>query len=212
MQFLWIALGLISLRVNVVSTIKDLPCNFFDSINITEGNRHENGSFTFNGIEYTNGLYAEVDYIVPIAENPGKKESVDPHFRGCLCNLTTCIRLCCPPGQVSDGDTCYSNDLAKNIESMIYNGNNLSGVLLDKHFGYVHDKFCTNDGLYPLDNYSILAVSFSLFRKDLHLFTNFNSYSFRPVIFAQLMKIVTIDCAALKLSITKKTIVYNWKR
>lgn len=48
----------------VFSRSAELPCNFFDSVNITDGHKLNNQSIIFEGIEYPKWQYAEFDYII----------------------------------------------------------------------------------------------------------------------------------------------------
>lgn len=68
-----------------------LPCYFFDSINITDGIQQPNGSIQFDGIDFPHKQYAVLNYII----DNGERKACNPHFRGCLCNIKPCFRLCC---------------------------------------------------------------------------------------------------------------------
>lgn len=72
---------------NAVLSTQKLPCAFLDSTNITAGLRHENGSISFDGVEYPSNLYAEVDYVIETNENGSKNVQVEHHIRGCLCEI-----------------------------------------------------------------------------------------------------------------------------
>lgn len=139
----------------------DLPCEFLESINITAGVRHTNKSIVYQGVEYPKNQYAEVNYIL---ENGSEKIPTTPYFRGCLCNIKKCIRLCCPYGQIVDitikvGKKCRVHESAKNFETEIQHENNqVSTVALDDHFSYVDDRPCKS--FYEAEEYRILHVSF----------------------------------------------------
>lgn len=141
LQFLWI---------KAFVNGRELPCDFFDSIDISAGIHHLNKSITFNGIEYLEQNYAEINYML----NDGNKPIiVKPYARGCSCNIRPCIRLCCPYGSIldtlkfSDGTQkieCRKHAAGWNLKSEIIYGNNETTVLkLDQHFAFV-DRLCQN--------------------------------------------------------------------
>lgn len=137
---------LISMNWGVTaSIITQLPCDFQDSINITDGLPGPNDSVQFNGIIFPNGQYAEIDYIVV---NETKRTTVNAHWRGCPCNIKNCIRLCCPPEKVFDSKLgikafgehvkCVNNDKAKNVEiEMRMENDQTLKVNLNEEFSYV---------------------------------------------------------------------------
>lgn len=141
-----IFVGLILFLDCVFINGRSLPCNFIDSIDISGGNLQSNRSIFFNEIEFSEENYAEVNYIL---RNGTTSTIVKPYFRGCPCNIKTCIRLCCPFGSfafnlTSNGEfTCSKNETAKNIKSQIlYENNNRTEILnLPKHFSFI-DRAC----------------------------------------------------------------------
>lgn len=127
------------------SIIKDLQCDFHDSVNISDGLPSKNDSIEFNGIIFPRDQYAEIDYILV---NGTEFVSVNSHFRGCPCNIKRCLRYCCPPEKVYDpkfgikaiGERyeCANNDKALNIMYDIRKENNqMENVNLNKEFSYV---------------------------------------------------------------------------
>lgn len=129
----------------IASIIPDLPCDFHDSINITDGLLDADDSIHFNGITFPRGQYTEMDYILV---NGTEYTAVNSHIRGCPCNVKTCIRLCCPPEKVYDKKfgikkiderfQCANNDKAQNLEIEIRMGNNqMEKVNLNEKFSYV---------------------------------------------------------------------------
>ncbi|XP_055320433.1 G-protein coupled receptor Mth2-like isoform X2 [Sitodiplosis mosellana] len=124
---------------------KELPCHFYDSINITDGASHSNGSITFNGLEFPFNQYAKIVYSM---ENGTKPIKVKPYIRGCLCNIRPCLRLCCPYGSFVNENTtelgvaCHKNEAAKNIQSQIIDDNNQTNIVnLNEHFAYI-ERIC----------------------------------------------------------------------
>lgn len=137
---------LISLNWSSATAINaGLPCNFHDSINITDGLPGPDNSIEFNGITFQRGHYAEIDYILL---NGTERSPVSKHRRGCPCKVKTCIRLCCSPGKIFDSKLgkkefgelfkCVNNENAKNVEFEIRTKNNeMKRVNLNDEFSYV---------------------------------------------------------------------------
>lgn len=139
----------------------DLPCNFLDSVNITDGVRLKNNRILYNGVEYPQNQYAKVNYTL---KNGNISEPSEPYIRGCLCNIKRCIRLCCPYGQFVDtsikvGKKCRVDEAAKNFESEIEETDGkISKIMFDDHFGYVDDRPCPQ--FFSIEhNYTLLHVS-----------------------------------------------------
>lgn len=144
----------------VFSRPTEFPCNFFDSVNITDGRKLKNQSIIFDGIEYPKWQYAEFDYII---NNGIDRSSVHPHIRGCLCNRKPCLRLCCPLGTFSTAkngrEECRPNDRARELEGEILDRNNKTEhVKFDQVLSIVDDMPCR--GVFSADGeYRITRVS-----------------------------------------------------
>lgn len=142
----FVVIGFVLNRCSGLSFRSDvLPCDFQDSMNITNGILQSDGAIIFNGTKYSKEQFAEIDYIVV---NESKREAVEPHFRGCPCNVRPCIRLCCPLGQFIDNKTlrpglilqqipCYNHPRAKDYQSEVFDQNHQSEVVkLDDRFSF----------------------------------------------------------------------------
>ena len=73
-----------------------LPCDFYQSVNITDGFKHGNGSISYNGQMFPSGSYGYTDKIVLYDR---MEEEVEEHIRGCICGLENskpCVPFCCP--------------------------------------------------------------------------------------------------------------------
>lgn len=86
---LLIGIGLLN-GYYVIATSNELPCQFIDSIDISEGALQPNQSIVYDGVEFTPADYAEVDYDLI---NGVERISTQPYARGCLCNRKPCIRV-----------------------------------------------------------------------------------------------------------------------
>lgn len=148
----------------------NLPCDLRDSINITMGTLHPNKSYTFNGIEFPLGEYAKLNYTLNIITS--QVVTVPPYIRGCLCNVKSCVRFCCPYGTYlllkDNGGECRKHEAAKNIEGEIVDGNNdTQRIKFHQHFGIVHKFPCKN--LYiPGEQFKITHVSVTFNRPKKH--------------------------------------------
>lgn len=143
--------------VGWTSAIKDLPCHFFDSKNITGGIKQSDDSIIFDGIIYPNDQYATVNYEL----NKGKNTVVTPYIRGCTCNIKPCLRLCCPLGKIHKKENgtmvCRDHEAARNFKSEVLHDNNETKILnLDDHFAYVDGHPCKT--MYIEDDYQITHV------------------------------------------------------
>lgn len=129
-------------EIDVDLISRGLQCDFRDSVNISDGVELPNGRILFDGIEYSDDQYSEIDYILA---NGFNRVHVDPHIRGCTCNLSPCLRLCCPHGSFVErmdfGEEvkCLENETAQNLVlEVLSEDEQISTLNLDHHFGYVN--------------------------------------------------------------------------
>lgn len=129
----------------VIAISKELPCQFLESINITDGALQSNQSIIYAGDEFTPADYAQVDYIL---DRGVVRISADTHIRGCLCNRKPCIRFCCPYGSSipargihNASRTCVSYDEANRLDAEILHQNNTKeSVKLGNRFSIVNNN------------------------------------------------------------------------
>lgn len=117
-----------------------LSCEYYDSINITDGDKL-NSSILHNNILYDISEYAEFEYMI---NKTGQKVKTDTYIRGCLCkkNNKDCIRACEPLAEMEK----HSNDTNKNnlLEHTLYDANNnTESVRLDEKFHILNEKICS---------------------------------------------------------------------
>lgn len=138
-----------------------LPCDFLDTINITDGTYFKNKSILFNGVEFPTDLYAKVNYVILRSH---VHIQVKPHIRGCLCSIKPCLRLCCPVGTFIDYNgekgKCTPKNFTTKFKTLdILNENNeKQHVKMDEHFGIVHTFPCKQVFI-PGNQYQISHVS-----------------------------------------------------
>lgn len=145
------------------SALKTLPCHFLDSINITGGFLRPDESIMFDGIVYPRTKYAPMNYIL---KDGTDKIAIDPHIRGCICEIESCLRLCCPLGthwiKQNRTGACEVHEGARNSEGNILHENKeTEKIFIDNHFAYVHGKPCKL--LHFDEDYRITHVRISIF-------------------------------------------------
>uniref|UniRef100_A0A0A1WIB1 Probable G-protein coupled receptor Mth-like 9 n=1 Tax=Zeugodacus cucurbitae TaxID=28588 RepID=A0A0A1WIB1_ZEUCU len=74
------------------------PCPYAQTVNISEGLRLKDGSYSYAGLLIPANMTAQYNFQVI----DGILSNAPPHTRGCACLQRPCITFCCPPGQVFD--------------------------------------------------------------------------------------------------------------
>lgn len=181
-SLVWINIIVIlyAINSNAFSLHGGLPCDFFDSTNITDGVSDADGVILFEGVSYPNHLYAEVGYVLENRKNGTVKVPKPLHMRGCLCEIKKCIRLCCPHGQFMNSlGECYRHEAANQLETEVYQGvNDHTTVVLNDHFGYVDDRPCSDDKIFETKNHKILHVSFGFESRNIFTQNTCSTVSF----------------------------------
>lgn len=113
-------------------------CPSVESLNITEGLVHPNGSILLYGIEFITGTWYEVE------------ESNQTVRYGCPCIGRTCMFKCCPAGQEYFNSLCVDSNSSNTFSPQLYKEQQLSALKAEDTFFYLHGRACD-------DNY--LAVS-----------------------------------------------------
>lgn len=108
----------------------ELPCKYFESINITDGVAQPNGDIIYKNIVYSTDQYAEVNTVLSYdSDSVGEFIKVSPYYRGCLCNRKKCMRICCKP----ECDRDYDNDLAVALSTTF-------PTLVHNNFTFISEK------------------------------------------------------------------------
>lgn len=68
-----------------------ISCDVRDTINVSSGTLDFDGNLHHNGLIYKNNQFAKFDFIYA---NYSSKLRVQPHLRGCICELKNCLRIC----------------------------------------------------------------------------------------------------------------------
>ncbi|XP_043646733.1 probable G-protein coupled receptor Mth-like 2 [Drosophila teissieri] len=108
-------------------------CNFFDTVDISEGQRLSNGSYLYENLLVPAHLMDVYEF--KLLAN-GEKEQVPSHVRGCVCKLRTCVRFCCPHDHLMDNGGCVPNMTAEEQEVLdpILNVTLADGSVVQRHF------------------------------------------------------------------------------
>lgn len=148
----------IGLIISKASNAAELPCDYYDSIDITNGLHFPNNSVFYDGMEFLPEHYAKITYKV---ENgiPVRRNAVT---HGCPCMIRPCIRFCCPYGSFTNFggssnqstiSNCIQHDRSKDfkIKLQFHNGTineDVHATQMQQHFGFVNkncDKYHSVD-------------------------------------------------------------------
>jgi len=153
------------------SNAEIIDCDFFDTVDISDGKRFSNGSYLYENLLIPSHLTGEYDF--KLLSN-GSKEVVASHIRGCVCKLRPCVRFCCPHNQIIQWGHCYSNtttDQLNNVDPFL-NVTLNNGSVVKMHFRkdlvvqWDLPKPCDEEDLYSLDHqvemekYTLFEVCF----------------------------------------------------
>lgn len=128
--------GLMSVNCN------NLPCYFFDSINITDGTNQSSGSILFDGIVFPQHQHTIIDYFV----DDGERKPTSPYRRGCLCNIKSCFRLCCSNKLIKEStkeleENC--NEELTQMEGEVFDEMNIFvNLVLGEQTMYLKNRTC----------------------------------------------------------------------
>ncbi|XP_016994664.2 probable G-protein coupled receptor Mth-like 3 isoform X2 [Drosophila takahashii] len=115
-------------------TTADIPdCDFYDTVDISSGQKFPNGSYLHDGLLIPANLVGEYSFrTLP----DGSKEAVSSHVRGCVCKLKPCIRFCCSHYHKIDDSVCKEemSQLEKDKHDPYVNVTLSNGTVARKHF------------------------------------------------------------------------------
>lgn len=140
----------------------NLPCNFLDSYNITDGVFQSDRTIVYKDFKFPIDQYAKINYTF---DNGMERTIVTPYTRGCICNRKPCIRLCCPYGSIQvKSKRCQPNEAANtiNVYSEQYHSANVQNITPVRQFAFIHNYPCKRMRLINAE-YMILAVCTFLF-------------------------------------------------
>ncbi|KAH8320822.1 hypothetical protein KR067_010696 [Drosophila pandora] len=172
-------------------------CHFYDTVNLTSSQKFENGSYFYQGVEITPNRTGEYSHVLL---PDGDREPVKSHWRGCVCQLKTCIRLCCPPNQYMTPDNVCVDGLEEETWSGHYvditSGNDTKS--LDFHKDFVHQGHLPQpcSDLYNLDeNEGTLFENGTFLRHYDNESLTKQEYCIQPLKFNDSIQILPFNCA-----------------
>lgn len=119
------------------SACNSLPCDFIDSVNITDGERLPNGDIRHNGVVYNSTYYRTIDYdYVDFATKTFVKE----YIRGCLCAVRICVRLCCRVNEYFNRSCTPSADYVPVMANL--SQSKAIDLRQNERFGFLYGKPC----------------------------------------------------------------------
>ncbi|XP_023306030.2 G-protein coupled receptor Mth2 isoform X3 [Lucilia cuprina] len=120
------------------------PCFFFHTVNVTDDQRFDNGSYLHDGILIPHKYIAVYNYIYT---DPVTTVKVTPHLRGCICKVKPCINFCCPFGKLYSSNDSSCIDAHDHFEwpttlNMTLSDGSLKTVNIFKQYAIVNFRPC----------------------------------------------------------------------
>ncbi|XP_037811133.1 G-protein coupled receptor Mth2-like isoform X2 [Lucilia sericata] len=120
------------------------PCFFFHTVNVTDDQRFDNGSYLHDGILIPHKYIAVYNHIYTDLVTTVK---VTPHLRGCICKVKPCINFCCPFGKLYSSNDSSCIDAHDHFEwpttlNMTLSDGSLKTVNVFKQYAIVHFRPC----------------------------------------------------------------------
>nr|XP_044249212.1 probable G-protein coupled receptor Mth-like 3 [Drosophila takahashii] len=108
-------------------------CDFYDTVDISTGQKLPNGSYLHDGLLIPAKLVGE--YSFKLLPN-GSKEDVPSHVRGCVCKLKPCIRFCCSQYHKINDSVCSDemSQFEKDNHDPYVNVTLSNGTVAKRHF------------------------------------------------------------------------------
>ncbi|KAH8393851.1 hypothetical protein KR215_003126 [Drosophila sulfurigaster] len=69
-------------------------CEYFDSVDLENSQKYVNGSYLYRGILIPSEKVHQYTYRETVFQH---NKTVEPYMRGCLCQIKSCVLLCCKP-------------------------------------------------------------------------------------------------------------------
>ncbi|KAH8316933.1 hypothetical protein KR074_006609, partial [Drosophila pseudoananassae] len=149
-----IIIGIVLLLAIKNSTEDILDCDYYDTVDLSSSKKFSNNSYLYEDVLVPPHLTGEYEYKL-LPDN--SRESVAKHWRGCVCKLKPCIRLCCHPHHMFTNGDC-DDSLKKQLErqDLYINVTLGDGSVALRHFRkdlvVQWDLPMPCEYLYPVDN------------------------------------------------------------
>lgn len=145
-----------------------VPCSFLQSVNVTDDQKLDNGSYIHDGILIPSNWIGTYNYVFTRTMTRLK---VKPHSRGCICSVKACINICCPMNSMYSNDSMECSNLAANSQltfklNVTLGNVSLSELRISEHFILLNVQPCKEMYLlkpedYPSDSWQLLEVGVS---------------------------------------------------
>ncbi|XP_055913701.1 G-protein coupled receptor Mth2-like [Eupeodes corollae] len=151
----------LSLTASTTQTppLKEAPCAYNETVSLEYSERLENGSYLYDNIIVPAEKTGFYDYEIAIGNT---KTPADVHVRGCVCELRTCISVCCPPDYEFHNGTCIESpfEIDPLIDITNKEGKTIK-VNISRQFAIQYTRPCEGlfyfqPEIYDYDKYSIM--------------------------------------------------------
>jgi len=121
-------------------------CDYFNTVDISDIKKI-NDTYIYHGLQVSANRTGYYNYTKLIT---GPEEPVENHLRACVCELKTCVRICCPQKNMLPHGKCNNNGFKEDIGLTILN------LTLNE----ANDVYLTDEDLKmaPLSNLTDLLV------------------------------------------------------
>ena len=120
----------------LLASIQCAPCTEVQSLDITNGVKYPNSSVIFEGVEYKDGTWYELE------------KNGTTLVMGCPCIGRKCVHRCCERGSAFyNGCTETDNPAIHPFSPPVYNGRVVSSVVAHEQFFYLYERPCNDSYL-----------------------------------------------------------------
>ena len=91
-------------HLNFSIALSDQPCEYHNTVDLSNIPKFGNGSYLYEGVLIPSHLVGVYNYYM---DNLTERKSTDPHVRGCLCLVKTCMKWCCALTENLKSGSCH---------------------------------------------------------------------------------------------------------
>lgn len=149
------------LQISADNANMSTKCPYENTVNLTNHQRYENGSYLYEGLIIPPEKQQFYDYRLNLLR---EKESAPLHLRGCVCEKRPCLKLCCEKDEYFDytGNTSKCEKITSDMNvswelPLLLQSGKSEMKNIFKHFTTQVVVTCEQqDNLYAIDNDWIL--------------------------------------------------------
>ncbi|XP_062123336.1 G-protein coupled receptor Mth-like [Drosophila sulfurigaster albostrigata] len=108
--------ALFILKILVAVAEDSQECGYFDTVDLSDSQRRDDGSYLYNDILIPSEKVQEYSYRITVFDS---NKTVDPYMRGCLCHIKSCVLLCCEPTNLMQNKISLNMTLINGTESQV---------------------------------------------------------------------------------------------